>query len=757
MDTLFDQLKTETPANLKTAESTNTRELLKASKRSPSPESHTNSQTPNKTKKLSTETKPLDNTAVRRESMPPPATTFVRKNISKSRSLSPPKGLIVRPFKVLLERKKIESSDCKNQNLSKTSKTSTFIKKAADFTGSAVKNGEKSPKKSTPTKAQQKLFDPDVLVKAQQLTHFNVKRCKVRLLRQDLAKLKREFHAKEKKQTQNKKSYLKNSGKNNKSNRMLPSGKSPNSKHGGICDEKESKQSSGFFIKINALTRSPKSKTKAEGLLKEKRSLQKLSAGAIAKKVNAAAAISSTKPTKFTRTHLIKMYGKRVFCSRVKIERCSHPMMLIFESNARARRLQAKRSKSKNLSVSFRDQVEIFGDSSDSEEADISSVCDPDVASTSEAAMKSANPIPISLTVTPARLKKVENGKVVDDIELDPSLFVVPVVASTPFASPGKKKREKKSFSPLKGDGTPSPRKEQLKLANEKMPPSSLRRLTAAEVDEEDDEDDECEYIVPIEIPERRISRTSSANTMDDIASEKTNEASNSDLEPTPIDAIDNTGTVQDTSGESFVSAVDSSQPASTNQSSNTEPEAMKNIENLTTDKVIDEIKSVEDNKNVVGETKQQTIDVELAELPQLTRIDSVSPSQSLNDIVNTFMCNENAVGSKEALQTMKDDIELISNTNIISDLKTNDNQSPENICITGTKLRDTLDDDISLQLFVDDDTTANSNFLGDSAIEDSEIVDGIVNERIDEISKDKHLGSTVEATNLLSSEVTTE
>ncbi|XP_018795608.1 PREDICTED: uncharacterized protein LOC108973050 [Bactrocera latifrons] len=758
MDTLFDQLRTETPANLKSAESTNTREFIKASKRSPSPESHVNPQTPNKIKKISTETKPLDNAAVRRESMPPPATTFVRKNISKSRSLSPPKGLIVRPFKVLLERKKVESSDCKNQKLSKTSKTPTFTKKAADFTGSAVKNGEKSPKKSTPTKAQQKLFDPDVLVKAQQLTHFNVKRCKVRLLRQDLAKLKQEFHAREKKQTENKKSYLKNSGKNNKSNRILPSEKSLNSKHGGICDEKESKHSSGFFIKINALTRSPKSKTKSEGFLKEKRPSQKLSAGTIAKKVNAAAAISSTKPTKFTRTHLIKMYGKRVFCSHVKIERCSHPMMLIFESNARARRLQAKRSKSKNLSVSFRDQVEIFGDSSDSEEADMSSVCDPDVASTSEAAMKTANPIPISLTVTPARLKKVENGKVVDDIELDPSLFVVPVVASTPFASPGKKKREKKSFSPLKGDGTPSPRKEKLKLANEKMPPSSLRRLTAAEVEEEDDEDDECEYIVPIEIPERRISRTSSANTMDDVAPEKTNEASNSDLEPTLIDTIDNTGNVQDTSGESFASAVDSSLPPSTNQSSNTEPEAMKNIENLvTTDKVIDEIQSVEDNENVVGETKQQTIDVDLAELPQLTRIDSVSPSQSLNDIVNTFMCNENAVGSKEALQTMEDDIELSSNTNNISDLKTNENQSPEDICITDTKLRDTLDDDISLQLFVDDDTTANSHFLGDSAMEDSEIVDGIVKERIDEISKDKHLGSTVEATNLLTSKVTTE
>lgn len=754
MDTLFDQLKTETPANLKIAESTNTRESIKASKRSPSPESLKDSQTPTKIKRISTETKFTDNAAVRRESMPPPASTFVRKNISKSRSLSPPKGLLVRPFKVLLERKKMEGLDCKNQKLGKTSKSQTYIKKAADLIGSALKNGEKSPKKATPTKAQQKLFDPDVLVKAQQLPHFNVKRCKVRLLRQDLTKLKQEFHAKEKNQKQNK-----NSGKNDKIDRTLPSEKASTSKRGGFFDEKESKHSAGFFIKINALTRLPRSKTKAEGALKEKRFSQKLSAGTIAKKLNAAAAISSTKPTKFTRTQLIKMYGKRVFCSRVKIERCSHPMMLIFESNARARRLQAKRSKSKNLSVSFRDQVEIFGDSSDSEEADISPVSEADIASTSEVAMKLTNPIPISLTVTPARLKKVENGKVVDDIELDPSLFVVPIVASTPFASPGKKKREKKSFSPLKGDGTPSPRKEQLKLANEKMPPSSLRRLTAAEVDEEDDEDDECEYIVPIEIPERRISRTSSANTMDDVVSEKPNAASNSELEPKSIDVVDNTDTVQDTSGESFASAVEDSLSPNTNEPnlSNTESEAMTNIENVaTTDKVIDEIEFVENNKNVVEDTKTQTVDMDLAELPQLTRIDSVSPSQSLNDIVNTIMCNENTVGSKEALETMKDNIELVSNTNNISDTKINDNQSADNISITDTKLRDTLDDDISLQLFVDDDT-ANSNFLGDSAIQDSEIIDGIVKERIDEISKDKKLGSAVEATNLLSSKVTTE
>lgn len=777
MDTLFDQLKTEPPTNLKIDDSSNTCESIKASKRSPSPESLKDSQTTNKIKKLSTESKSLDNATARRESMPPPATTFVRKNVSKCRSLSPPKGLLVKPFKVLLERKKMENLDCKSRKLGKASKSSTSIKRTADHIGSALKNGEKSHKNATPTKAQQKLFDPAVLVKAQQLTQFNVKRCKVRLLRQDLTKLKREFQANEKNQKQHKKSPLKSSGKNYKSDRITASEKASTFKRGEFSDEKEAKHSAGFFIKINELTRSPRSKTKVEKTLKEKRP-QKLSAGTIAKKVNAAAAISSTKPTKFTRTQLIKMYGKRVFCSRVKIERCSHPMMLIFESNARARRLQAKRSKSKNLSVSFRDQVEIFGDSSDSEETDVSPVCETDIASTSEAALKLANPIPISLTVTPARLKKVENGKVVDDIELDPSLFVVPIVASTPFASASKKKREKKSFSPLKGDGTPSPRKEQLKLANEKMPPSSLRRLTAVEVDE-DDEDDECEYIVPIEIPERRISRTSSANTMDDVVSEKPNEALNSELEQSELeqseleqselehnelernelehrelehipDVIDNTNTVQDSSGESFASAVEHPLPSINEQNpSNTEDEALKNIENgAATNKVTDEIESA---ANIAAETKTQTqtIDMDLVELTQLTHIHPVSP-QSLNDIVNTFMSNENAVASKEILETMKRNNELVSTKNI------NDKQKPEDLTITDAKLRDTLDDDISLQLFVDDEDTANSNFLVASAIKDSEIVDGIVKERIDEISKEKHLSSAVEATNLLGSKVTT-
>lgn len=749
MDTLFDQLKTETPANLTIAESTNTCESIKSSKRSPSPESHKDSEIPNKIQKLSITNKSSDNLGTRRESMPPPATPFVMKNANKSRSLSPPKGQLVRPFKVLIERKKIEDLDGKSQKLGKTSKSST-----------PVKNGENSPKKLTPTKAQQKLFDPDVLVKAKQLTQFSVKRCKVRLLRQDLAKLKREFHAKRKNLKSHKinkrESHAKK--KNEKSHKKSsPKNSDKNVTHDR--EEKESKNAAGFFIKINELTRSPRSKTKVEKPVKEKRPLQKSSAGTIAKKVNAAAAISNTKPTKFTRTQLIKMYGKRVFCSRVNIEKCSHPMMLIFESNARARRLQAKRSKSKNLSVSFRDQVEIFGDSSDSEEADTSPMYEPDVASTSEAAQKSANLIPISLTATPARLKKVENGKVVDDIELDPSLFVVPIVASTPFATPGKKKREKKSFSPLKGDGAPSPRKEQLKLANEKMPPSSLRRLTAVEVDEDDDEDDECEYIVPIEIPERRISRTSSVSAMDDVGSDKPKEASNSESEPIQLDSMCNKNTVQDSSGESFASAVEQPLPSNNEQNlSNTEAEAVKNTENeATTSNLISEMESVENDKHVVVETKAKTVGTDLLALPELTRIDTVSPSQSLDDIVNTFAGNANAVDSKATSETIKDSCELVSNINNSSDTKTNDKKTTEDLSIIDTDLRDTLDDDISLRLFVEDDTTANSNFLADSAINDSEIVDGIVKERIDEISNDKQLGSPSEASNLLSSKVTVE
>ncbi|XP_054729560.1 uncharacterized protein LOC129238531 isoform X1 [Anastrepha obliqua] len=743
MESLFDQLKSEPPINLKNVGVGKQDDTNKAPKRSPSPVSFKDLLTPNKIKKAVE--KRVENSAGRRESMPPPATNFVAKNVSKSRSLSPPKGVFVKPFKVLLERKKVEEMlDGKSHKLSKTSKASTALKRQSQEVRvtSAIKNGEKSPKKATPTKAQQKLFDPAVLVKAQQLTELKVKRCKVRLLRQDLTKLQREFHAKRKAQNKNKISNKQLSGKNRTSNSPLPLEKnSPPKRSRPQSEAKDSKQS-GFFIKLNALTRSPKSKAKVEKSIKEKKLPQKLSAGSIAKRVNAAAAISSTKPTKFTRTQLIKMYGKRVFCSRVKMERCTHPMMLIFESNARARRLQAKRSKSKNLSVSFREQVEIFGDSSDSEETDFSQIIENEVPSTSQAALKSSNSAIISLTATPARLKKVENGKVVDDIELDPSLFVAPAVSSTPYPSPGRKKREKKSFSPLKGDGSPSPRKEQLKLANEKMPPSSLRRLTADEVDEEDDEDDECEYIVPIEIPERRISRTSSANAVDDAVSDREQQIPiHNELQSTPInaaDTIDNTSSVQESSGESFASAVE--QPIFPNEAT----------ENIINGSSANSAESIEATKDVVVEARENATDSAITEMPKLTRIDAVSPTQSLNslnDIVDSLMNTVNAERASATTESTKA-VDEVFKTNNGAEGDINDRNAPDELSIGDSKLRVTLDDDISLQLFVDEDTT----------VKDSEIVDGIVQERIDEISKNKQLSSPNEASaNLMSSNVSAE
>ncbi|XP_017464785.1 PREDICTED: uncharacterized protein LOC108358127 [Rhagoletis zephyria] len=747
MESLFDKLKSEPPVNKKAVEPPKKGETIKASKRSPSPMSLKDLQTPNKIKKPTS--KRAEKTTARRESMPPPATNFVAKSVSKSRSLSPPKGVFVKPFKVLLERKKTEFCN----KIGKSSKTSTPKKRLSqeDRSTSSLKNGEKSPKKATPTKAQQKLFDPAVLVKAQQLTQLKVKRCNVRLLRQDLAKLQQEFRAKRKALKKNKISnkQTKNIGKNRKSNSSSPSEKGSPPKRGR--PPSDPKPQSGFFIKLNALTKSPKSKARADKPVKEK----KFSTGSIAKRVNAAAAVSSTKPTKFTRTQLIKMYGKRVFCSRVKIERCSHPMMLIFESNARARRLQAKRSKSKNLSVSFRDQVEIFGDSSDSEEADYSQIFAPDVASTSQAALKSANPAIMSLTATPARLKKVENGKVVDDIELDPSLFVAPAIASTPYASAGRKKREKKSFSPLKGDGSPSPRKEQLKLANEKMPPSSLRRLTADEVDEDDDEDDECEYIVPIEIPERRISRTSSATAVDDVVAEiEPQELVPNESESALVDkgiADGKSGSGHDSSGESFASAVE--QPASVDKSGSTEPNIEKGVnevaENITNGAAALNTESVETTKDVMPDAKEDLVDSVAAELPKLTRIDSVSPSQSLNslnDIVDSLINNVNDDRGTESTD-LANTMDAVAITNNGPECDTNEQNVPEELSIGDTKLCDTLDENISLQLFVDDST-----------IKDSEIVDGIVKERIDEISKDKSLDSPVEvSSNILNSKMGVE
>ncbi|XP_067641168.1 microtubule-associated protein 1B-like [Eurosta solidaginis] len=819
MDSLFDQLKSAPPVSLKSVNSTKKVETSKATKRSPSPISKKD--TTGKIKK-----KKVENSTMRRESMPPPATTFVTKvKNKKSRSLSPAKDSMVRQFKVLLERKKLDGSidnKISNKTHSKTAaktittktattKATTSHKRLSQDDGSAsptnIKNGEKSPKKATPTKAQQKLFDPAVLVKAQQLKQLKVKCCKVRIKRQNLKKLKREFHAKQNQMKNIKINNKKSSSPSKQSKSHQRDGNyspSPPKRGRHNAEARDAKHPSGFFIKINALTKSPKSqkvpKSKMDKSSQDKmKSVHKFSIGSIAKRVNAAAAVSSTKPTKFTRTQLIKMYGKRVFCSRVKIERCAHPMMLIFESNARARRLQSKRSKSKNLSVSFRDQVEIFGDSSDSEEPDTSQMFIPDVATTSQAAaaLKSANSSALSITATPARLKKIENGKVVDDIELDPSLFVAPTIASTPFpaSTAARKKREKKSFSPLKGDGAPSPRKEQLKLANEKMPPSSLRRLTADEAEEEDEEDEECEYIVPVDIPDIRTPRISSANAFEE------DEAVLGDTEPeaesTPMNISDvstNISSVNNSSAESFASAVEQPIERDTSEQAKTDKNDVA-IENITTnggltDNVINDDKCDEAaEKNVVGEEQQQEKerdqerlqgqdqehdqDAELTseeELPKLTRLASETPSPSflfnhmVDSLINNVADDTTGNANEDGINAIGLVEENISNGTEGDHNTANDVESvSEQIMpIEDAKSVDNLNDDISLQMFVDDDNTpVNSTFLEDTAIKDSEIVDGIVKERIDEISaKDKQLDSTNEATtqnNLLSSNITAE
>ncbi|XP_004520899.1 uncharacterized protein LOC101455661 [Ceratitis capitata] len=770
MDTLFDLLKAAPSVNAKDLQPKKTGDLGTVTKRSPSPEPLQETQTSNKIKKIddklieepdfqnasmSTPSKfdiksSLTSPGIRRESMPPPDTNFVTKNINKSRSLSPPKGLLVKPLKVLVERKKIEEfSIGKSFKSNKTSKPNSTAKRQSqeNRSSSTLKNGEKSAKKATPTKAQQKLFDSDVIIKPQKLPKFNVKTCKVRLLRQDLSKLQNEFLIKRKDQKKAKNLSPKTINNRKKSSSSSPEKLSP-SKRARQTFEKETNRRE-FFIKLHSFAKTSKSKVKTE-------KVTKFSPGSIAKRVNAAAAVSSTKPTKFTRTQLIRMYGKRVFCSRVKIERCSHPMMLIFESNARARRLQAKRSKSKNLSVSFREQVEIFGDSSDSEEPEVNQTSDIDLPSTSQAALKSSNSSITSLTATPARLKKVENGKVVDDILLDPSLFVAPTVSSTPYVSPGRKKREKKSFSPLKGDGAPSPRKEQLKLANEKMPPSSLRRLTADEVDEEDDEDDECEYIVPIEIPERRISRTSSTNAIDDNVEKQADEVLQHDsLTAEFSDIVENKTTEQDSSRESFASAVGHPSTGISDELhlDNTTAENTTNgaIDKMDTEQIVTDV-AIE--PTCAGYRSSVT-----KEPTELT-LDLVSPSQSLNslnDIVGTIINDVGVNRTNSPKETTKDSESLLSNCISGTEVDNSDRRDSEELAFDEPKLRNTLDNDISLQLFADDDNTANSNFLEANAIKDSEIVDGIVQERIDEISKDKHSGSPNEANTNISSKAKVE
>lgn len=409
----------------------------------------------------------------RRDSMPPPASASVAKKSKshKSRSLSPPKfgvETLMKSLKVKLERKKLEK----------------FLRSPLDEHA----NNIRVKHKVTPTKAQQKLFEPSTVVvqkksKSQILREFNIKPCKVRIHRDNLPKLLREFKNKQK----SKKPATKESKTSGGNKRPATSNSgSPPSKKGKFSTPTSSAKKSSFFIKLNT---SPPSK-----LEKRLKNLSRSSSAmAHHNKIRNSKTIPTT-PTKFSRSQLIRSFGQRFFKVHVKIERCTHPLMLTFESNDRARRLQTKRNnKSKNLSVSFREQVEIFGNSSDSDDSfdeDFSVVPNRNVRKPNPQNSKS---VPATPVVMPARLKKVENGKVVDDIELDPSLFLDPkiLVASTPF-SPGRKKREHKSFSPLKDEGTPSPRKEQLKLANEKIPPSGLRPLN---IEDEDDEDDDCEYI----------------------------------------------------------------------------------------------------------------------------------------------------------------------------------------------------------------------------------------------------------------------
>ncbi|XP_065365015.1 uncharacterized protein LOC135958080 [Calliphora vicina] len=492
MGDLFDQLKTEGP--------------LKKSHLSPA-----KSITPSKNKYTKSvqqfnEKHKSKSGSIRRESMPSPITvsSVVKKSKShKARSLSPPKygaNNVMKSLKVKLERKKLEEfltrplEEHANNIRTKQAK---------------VKDANKQPK-MTPTKAQQKLFEPPVRqkkTKAQMLKEFNIKPCKVRIHRDNLKKLSKEFK---------KKSAAQKECKNKATKRPASDGftGSPPHKKGKLSAvDLKNKTKTSFFIKLNT---SPSSKL--EKKLKNISRTSSSSSVAQHNKIKNSKFNTITTPTKFSRSHLIRSFGKRFFNVQVKIERCTHPLLLTFESNERARRLQAKRNnKSKNLSVSFREQVEIFGGSSDSDDS-----CDEDFCATNnrnsrKGSSNNSITVPATPVVMPARLKKVENGKVVDDIELDPSLFLDPkvLVSSTPF-SPGRKKREHKSFSPLKDESSPSPRKEQLKLANERIPPSGLRRLN---IDEEDDDDDDCEYIVPIEMPQRRTSRTSSNTTLDGLGS----------------------------------------------------------------------------------------------------------------------------------------------------------------------------------------------------------------------------------------------
>lgn len=434
----------------------------------------------------------------RRESLPSPVPQphmGIKKKADKSRSLSPPKSAIpmnIKPLKIKVERKRLEEFNTP--------------KKAND--------NEELALKKTPTKAQQKLFEPPAIVALKKthkqiLKEFKVKPCVVRIHRDNLKKLMREFSV-NKLQPKLPKLILGAKRSAASSPTTVKSDGSPPMKKGKMSSPPKAKSGS-FFIKLAApkpdkikLDKKSKhsfSKHNSKSSWQSSLSGSMSSSSAVAQhnKIKNSKSLATITPTKFSRTQLISTFGNHWFKSHVRIKRCKHPLMRIFESNARARHQQSKQNKSKNLSVSFRDQVEVFGGSTDSDDSyDENFSAIPTTSSRNGRRGSASNSapapiIPSTPIVMPARLKKVENGRVVDDIVLDPSLFLDPkaLVASTPY-SPGRKKRDHKSFSPLKDEGTPSPRKEQLKLANERIPPAGLRRLN---IEEEDDEDDDCEYI----------------------------------------------------------------------------------------------------------------------------------------------------------------------------------------------------------------------------------------------------------------------
>uniref|UniRef100_A0A1B0AH97 Uncharacterized protein n=1 Tax=Glossina pallidipes TaxID=7398 RepID=A0A1B0AH97_GLOPL len=589
----------------------------------------------------------------RRKSMPPPVSVNVTKYKSnKSRSMSPPKIVLVnnapvKSLKVRLERKNLEKF--LPQPLEEHVRSLRFKQEK-------TKESAKTTK-TTPTKAQQKLFEPMVMDKAQKIRSMKIKRCLVRLQKVNVKKLQAELDRKVLLSKVEKPKPSKGQSKNLK---KKPTESSPTKQHDSpqpkrarqaIIETTKTPQKfskAGFFIKLTPSLSNKKAKEK------KKRTL----------KLNAAVGTNSSKtsiskPTsKFTRTQLIKTYGKRVFNAYVKIERCTHPLLLTFESNARARKLQAKRNKSKNLSVSFREQVEVFGDSSDSEEY----CSDEDFYANLKILDKAGTNNHSTPLVMPARLKKVENGKVIDDIELDPTLFVDPnnLCTTTPFMTPGRKKREHKTLSPLKDDGTPSPRKEQLKLANEKLPPSGLRRINLDE--EDDDEDDDCEYIVPTEVPQRRSSYAGLNTSLDDGNSAIIEKANNETPVNSPIAAnIDSTTKTIETQPEmhntgettdSFESAQDQTEKLDVDlESSNLNTlssrksspielfnDALSSTQDLLPDKQNNTEESKNDNTDLIA-NKKSVIEDGFGDIPMKLFVeDSRSDDNPTNAIVDSII-----------------------------------------------------------------------------------------------------------------------